>query len=179
MRAATMERIDPMQALKKLLTNKQEMLELVRYLIAGVLTTLLSILISYGVYMLLAHDHTINGANPAQVVIGNSVSWVVCVLFAFWINRRMVFRVAGGTRQTVLAELAAFAGARVISWALFEAGLAALLTFVGMQNTINRLVVLVLVTVFNYVASKFWIFKPKAQGQDAAPAAQGDAQPKG
>jgi putative flippase GtrA len=162
-----------MQSLKKLLHDKQELLELARYVVAGFLTTLLSVLISYGVYMLLAEDHTINGANPAQVVIGNTVSWVVCVLFAFWINRRMVFRVTGGTRRQVLAELMAFAGARVVSWALFEAGLAALLKVMGIQNTVNRLIVLVLVTVFNYVASKFWIFKAKA------PAADQEAPPQG
>lgn len=160
-----------MQSLKKLLSNKQEMLELARYVVAGFITTVLSVIISYGVYMLLSADHTINGANPAQVVAGNTVSWVICVLFAFWINRRMVFRVAGGTRKTIFTELLAFAGARVISWALFEAGLAALLKLMGIQNTWNRLIVLVLVTVFNYVASKFWIFKGKTPeaGQEAPP----------
>ena len=55
------------EKIKKLLKNKEAMLELVRYVFAGGLTTLLSIIISYGVYMLLAADHTINGANAVQV----------------------------------------------------------------------------------------------------------------
>jgi len=159
-----------MDKVKKLLTNKTAMLELLRYIIAGLLTTLLSVIISYGVYMLLSEDHTINGANAVQVMAGNTVSWVICVLFAFWINRRMVFRVVGGTRRSISLELLAFAGARAVSWALFEVGLAALLNLSGISNVINRLLVLVLVTVFNYVASKFWIFKPKEQ-----PGAQQDA----
>ena len=107
-----------MQSLKKLLADKKEMMELVRYVVAGFITTVLSVIISYGVYMLLSSDHTINGASPAQVVAGNTVSWIICVLFAFWINRRMVFRVRGGTRRDVVKELTAFAGARVVSWAL-------------------------------------------------------------
>jgi putative flippase GtrA len=155
-----------MQSLKKLLHNKQEMLELLRYGVAGFLTTALSIIISFGFYMLVSPDHTIDGANATQVVVGNTISWVICVLFAFWINRRMVFRVAGGTRKTVLTELLAFAGARIVSWALFEAGLAALLKGIGIPNTWNRLIVLVLVMVFNYVASKFWIFKGKTPAAD-------------
>ena len=160
-----------MQSLKKLLNNKQEMQELIRYVVAGFLTTLLSVVISFGYYMLVSPDHTVNGANPVQVVVGNTISWVICVLFAFWINRRMVFRVGGNERKTVLTELAAFAGARVVSWALFEAGLAALLKLAGILNTWNRLIVLVLVMVFNYVASKFWIFKGKtpAAAQEAPP----------
>lgn len=157
-----------MQRLRNLLGDRQERLELVRYLIAGVLTTLLSILISYGIYMLLSADHTIDGANTVQVMAGNTVSWVICVLFAFWINRRMVFRVAGGSLASKGRELLAFVAARAVSWALFETGFAALLKLMGVSNTFNRLIVLVLVTVFNYVASKFWIFKNKdAQGGSA------------
>ena len=157
-----------MQKLKSLLTNRDERMELIRYLVAGVLTTLLSLIISYGIYMLLSPDHTINGANTVQVMVGNAVSWVVCVIFAFWINRKMVFRVSGGDLQSKSREFIEFVGARAASWALFEEGIAALITLMGVSNLINRLIVLVLVTVFNYVASKFWIFKPKAAAQDAS-----------
>lgn len=148
-----------MQKLKKLLTNREELFELVRYLIAGVLTTLLSLLVSYGCYILLSADHTINGANTVQVMVGNGVSWIVAVVFAFWINRRMVFRVTGGDRRSKGREFLSFVAARAASWALLEEGVAALITLVGISNVWNRLIVLVLVTVFNYVASKFWVFK--------------------
>ncbi len=149
------------QKLKKLLSNKEETLELVRYLIAGGLTTLLSLVVTYGCEMLLAQDHTINGANTVQVMVSTLVSWVIAVIFAFWINRRMVFRVHGGTRQTVAREFAQFVGARLVSWAVIEEGLAVLIKLAGVTNFWNRLIILVLVTIFNYVASKFWIFKPK------------------
>ena len=158
-----------MQKIKKLLTDKQELLELARYLLAGVLTTLLSLVISYGCYIALSADHTINGASTVQVMVGNTVSWVICVLFAFWINRKMVFRVSGGSRATKGKELLEFVGARAASWALFETGFAALLKLMGISNIFNRLIVLVLVTVFNYVASKFWIFKPTVDTATTAP----------
>lgn len=157
-----------MQKLKKLLTDKQELLELVRYVVAGVLTTVLSLIVSYGCYILLSENHTINGANTVQLMIGNAVSWVVAVVFAFWINRRMVFRVYGGNRQTVTREFIEFVAARAASWALLEEGLAALIKLVGVSNVWNRLIVLVLVTVFNYVASKFWVFKNKVGNTEPA-----------
>ncbi|MDD3214549.1 MAG: hypothetical protein PHY64_12815, partial [Eubacteriales bacterium] len=71
-----------MQKIRKVLSNREEMLELVRYLIAGVLTTLLSLAVSYGCYILFSEDHTINGANTAQLMLGNGISWVVAVIFA-------------------------------------------------------------------------------------------------
>jgi putative flippase GtrA len=33
------------------------------------------------------------------------------------------------------------------------------------QNLIGRVIVLVLVMIFNYIASKFWIFKKKTQDE--------------
>ncbi|NLI21215.1 MAG: GtrA family protein [Clostridiales bacterium] len=166
-----------MQKLKKLLTDREELFELVRYLIAGVLTTLLSLVVSYGCYILLSENHTINGANTVQVMVGNGVSWIVAVVFAYWINRRMVFRVQGGDRRSKGREFLEFVAARAVSWALLEEGVAALLKFLGISNVWNRLIVLVLVTVFNYVASKFWVFKGSGrQGggtADGKPAAGG------
>jgi len=162
-----------MQKLKKLLTNKQELLELLRYIIAGVITTLLSLIISYTCYILLSENHTINGANTVQLMIGNAVSWVISVIFAFWINRRMVFRVQGGTKRTIGREFIAFVAARAVSWVLLEEGLAALIKLVGVSNLWNRLIVLVLVTVFNYIASKFWIFKNKTREPESVTEASG------
>lgn len=90
-----------------------------------------------------------------------SVSWVIAVLFAFWINRVMVFQVKGGTKASVLTELAQFAGGRIVSFLVFEQGLMLLLKLIGVSNIVNRIFVLVFVMVFNYVISKFWIFKEK------------------
>lgn len=150
-----------MQKLKKLLNDREQMMELIRYFVAGVLTTLLSLVITYGFEILLSENHTINGANTLQVMFSTLISWVVSVIFAFWINRRMVFRVQGGTRDSKTREFLEFVGARLISWAVIEEGIAVLIKWMGVSNFWNRLIVLVLVTVFNYVASKFWIFKSR------------------
>ena len=151
-----------MQKLKALYREKHdEIWELVRYVVAGALTTLVAVVVSYGTYMLLAEDHTINGANAAQTAIGTALSWIVAVVASFWMNRRMVFRVQYAAWRERAVAFFQFAGARAVSFLLFETGLFQLLKLIGLENTINRLAVLVVVIIFNYIASKFWIFKQK------------------
>ncbi len=147
------------QKLRDFLAAHEKEYELLRYLVAGGLTSLLSLIIKNGGCMLLSADHTINGANMAQMQVSNIVSWIICVIFAFWINRWMVFRVKNEGRQNLVKEFVQFAGARVVSLVLIELGFAALFKLMGVTNLINSLIVLVFVTVFNYVASKFWVFK--------------------
>ena len=156
---------------KAWLESHQKQYELLRYLIAGGLTTVLSMIISYGVCFVLADRaplegglipwviDSINRATRAQVSIANTVSWILSVLFAFWINRGMVFGVHGGTKGRIGTELAQFAGGRLVSFFLFEQGLMLVLKQLGVSNVANRILVLVFVVVFNYVISKFWIFK--------------------
>ena len=161
------------QKIKNYLETHEKQYELLRYLIAGGLTTALSMFISYGVCFILADRaplegnfipwviDSINRATGVQVSIANAVSWVIAVLFAFWINRVMVFQVRGGTTGSVLTELVQFAGGRIVSFLVFEQGMMLLLKMIGVSNFVNRIVVLVFVMVFNYVISKFWIFKGK------------------
>lgn len=161
--------------IKDYLEKHPKQYELLRYLIAGGLTTVLSMVISYGMEFLLAArpERTagflrwlidcINAATAKQVMIANAVSWVIAVLFAFWINRKMVFRVQGGTGASMLRELGEFALGRVLSFALFEEGMAYLLKLIGVSNVVNRIIVLVVVMIFNYVVSKFWVFKEKKE----------------
>jgi len=132
--------------------------ELVRYAIAGGLTTLLSLAVSSLFCIIVSADHTVDGATVAQLNIARGLSWVISVLFAFWINRRMVFQRRGGTAGHIIKELGQFALSRAVSGVVFEFGLLNLLAFLGVGNMMNMIIVLVFVAVFNYVVSKFWIF---------------------
>ena len=164
-----------MQKLKTLYAEKKdEFWELVRYVIAGALTTAVALLVSYGLYFLLAVGAApepqgegvaawvvavINSATTVHVTVSNVITWIIAVIFAFWINRGMVFRVKYHDQKTRVKAFMQFVSARVVSLLLFELGLAALLSEVGTPNIIGRLIVLVLVIIFNYIASKFWIFR--------------------
>jgi len=140
--------------------------ELVRYLIAGGLTTLLSLAVSALFCIIVSEDHTVDGATVAQLNVGKGLSWVIAVLFAFWINRRMVFRRRGGAASLIMRELAQFATSRAASGAVFEFGLLNLLAILGVGNMMNMIIVLIFVTVFNYLVSKFWIFSKKEPKED-------------
>jgi putative flippase GtrA len=165
-----------MQKLKALYAAKRlEIWEMIRYIVAGALTTAVSLAVSYGCYFLMAVGSyagtreelglfqwgigVINSATTAQVAIGNVISWIVAVVFAFWINRWMVFRVRYADQKTRFTAFFQFVSARVVSLLVFEVGLAALLNVMGVANLLGRLIVLILVMIFNYVASKFWVFK--------------------
>ena len=162
-----------LRKIRDYLESHPKQYELLRYLVAGGLTTLLSMLISYGMEFALADKpemtggvfrwliDCINAATAPQQAAANAVSWVVAVLFAFWINRKMVFRVEGGGAASLWKELGEFAFGRVLSFLLFEEGMAYGLKLIGVENIWNRLIVLIVVMVFNYVVSKFWVFKEK------------------
>lgn len=168
------------QKIKKYLGTHQKQYELIRYVIAGGLTTLLSMAVFAVFCIAVSPDHTVDGATKGQALLGNVVSWIIAVLFAFWINRRMVFRVRGGKRQAVLKELGQFTLSRLVSLAVFEMGLMALLLNVGISNSISKLIVLIFVMVFNYVVSKFWIFakkRPAAQEATTKEAREPDPMP--
>jgi len=160
--------------IKAYLDTHPKQAELLRYLIAGGLTTLLSMVIHYGICFLLAEKQalaggnliawvvdSINRATPAQMSVASAISWVISVLFAFWINRVMVFQVEKASAGKVLTELLQFAGSRIVSFLVFEQGMMLGLKAIGVSNIVNRIIVLIFVMVFNYVASKFWIFKKK------------------
>lgn len=159
------------QKIKAYLDSHKSEYELLRYVIAGGLTTLLSFCVFSLFCMAVSPEHTVNSATDAQALTGNVVSWVVAVLFAFWINRRMVFRVRGGEASLILKELGQFVFSRLISLAIFELGLMWFLLQMGLSNFISKLIVQVLVIVFNYVVSKFWIFakKPLASPAPSTP----------
>ncbi|MEG0864711.1 MAG: GtrA family protein [Clostridia bacterium] len=170
-----------LQKLKAYLQAHEKQYELLRYLIAGGLTTLLSMLVQYAGCFLLAQKEPLSGSVLAWVVasinratgvhmmISATVSWIIAVLFAFWINRVMVFRVDSKEAAQIGKELLQFAASRLISFFLFEQGLMLVLKAMGITNMVNRVIVLVFVMIFNYVVSKFWIFKKKPTDGENAP----------
>ncbi len=172
------------QKIKQYLETHDKQYELIRYIIAGGLTTLLSFVIFSLFCILVSGNHTVDGATPDQATAGQVVAWIISVIFAFWINRRMVFQRSGGSLTILAKEFGQFVLSRLFSGVVFEIGLFRLLAHFGVGNVVNKLIVLVLVTVFNYVVSKFWIFAkgPKAaQGPEApqAPAGETTLKPEG
>ena len=124
--------------------------EIINYLIVGVLTTVVSLGVYYSCVLTF-----LDPADPVQLQAANVISWIAAVAFAYFTNRRFVFH---SKRKDILAEAAAFTGSRVATLLMDMACMFLLVTLAGMNDKIAKLVVQVIVTVSNYVFSKFFVF---------------------
>ena len=113
------------------------------------------------------------------IYAANAISWIVAVTFAFFTNKLFVFESRSFAARVVWREIATFVGARILSFLLFEELLFAVLEILfrsfgwGAPDWIAKILVAVLVVIFNYVASKLVIFRKKKPAEDAAlPAAE-------
>ena len=118
------------------------------YLVFGVLTTV----VNYAVYLPLY-----NFAQwPASVC--NGVAWVVAVAFAYVTNKLFVFE-SKSWDSGVIGELLRFVGSRVVSGAVETVSLLITVDIFGWNGNLMKLLLAVFVIVFNYVLSKFFVFK--------------------
>jgi len=136
--------------------------EIITYLIAGVLATLVNLL----VFMLLSQVF-----GPERWYLTNAPAISASLLFAFFTNRWFVFR----SRGPVWLEFRRFVGSRILISLLFEYGAMYLLfNLLGIQLeipvgslslSVSKVLTQFLVVAGNYVMSKLFIFRHHAQGQ--------------
>lgn len=125
--------------------------EVIMYLIFGVLTTVISLLVYYGlVYSLL------NPNDPLELQIANFISWVAGVTFAYVTNRKFVFE---SSSKNKVKEATSFVMARVTTLLLDMSIMFIFVTFLRGNDKIFKLISQVLVIILNYVLSKIFVFK--------------------
>ena len=137
--------------------------ELFVYLVVGVLTTA----VNYAAYLIVTRGgHWITGA-PADhwllIAVGKVIAWILSVAFAFWANKKYVFRSADWSRDVLRRELPAFVSARVLSLGIDMGFVQLTVQAYHMDDRIATLIANVIVVAANYFASKLWIFKRKAR----------------
>lgn len=139
-----------MEKIKKLFQKYEE---IIRYLVVGVLTTLVSLLVYYALV------YTVFNPKVAiEMQITNVIAWIVSVTFAYFTNRKYVFK----TKDKVSGkEALGFYSSRVSTLLLDMLLMYVLVTLMGLNDKIIKLVVQVVVIVLNYVLSKFMVFKKK------------------
>ena len=133
--------------------------ETISYLVIGVLTTL----VDYLVFALVNEGLQAGGffSETAAVMIATVVSWLAAVIFAYITNKLIVFRNFCMKPSYLAKEASGFFAARVLSGVITLA-LMWLMTDLGSINEyIAKIITSVFNMVFNYVASKLWIFKKK------------------
>ena len=127
--------------------------EIINYLIFGVLTTVISLIVYYGLTYTV-----INPENALMLQVANVISWIAGVLFAYFTNRKYVFE---SKNENKLKEFASFVGARVTTLLLDMAIMGIGVTALHGNDKIMKLISQVLVIVGNYLLSKIFVFRKK------------------
>ena len=158
-----------MEKIKMLMNDKARRREIILYLVFGVLTTVVNLLVYGGLILAVPPKHVLLKSilwlqTPLYwYYITSILAWIAAVTFAYVGNKLFVFKSRNLARRELTKEALSFFGARVLSLVLFDlAGLSLLIQVFAMDEFIAKLIMNMLVIIFNYVASKRVIFKQKA-----------------
>lgn len=137
--------------LKKIIELYHKYKEIINYLIFGVLTTIVSLGVYYGLTFTILDPN-----NAINLQIANIISWVAGVIFAYVTNRKFVFN---SKSKNLSKEISSFVGARIIT--LF---MDMLIMFIGVtimkyDDRIVKLITQVIVVISNYLFSKIFVFR--------------------
>ena len=144
----------------KALLKDPKIREMISYVFFGALTTLVNWCVYVFLTWVLGMQQHARGT-AAYVLIGNAATltaWVLSVLSAFFTNKRYVFRSKASRGNGALKEFLLFISARIMSYLLFDMFLYTALLYV-MNDKMDKLLMNVLVVIFNYAASKWVVFR--------------------
>lgn len=144
-----------MKKIKELLKKYEE---IIRYLIIGVLTTVVSLL----TYYLLSYT-VLDPKVTLQLQITNIISWIASVTFAYFTNRKYVFKVQ---EQKNLKEASKFYISRLTTLVLDMLLMQIFVIRLKFNDKIIKLIVQVIIIVLNYILSKFLVFKSKVKNNE-------------
>ncbi len=131
--------------------------EIINYLVVGVLTTVVSLVVYYGLTFTV-----LDPQNPLQLQAATVISWVCAVIFAYWANRKYVFE---SKSKDIAKEAGAFVMARVGTLLMDMAFMFVTVSLFGMNDKVAKLLDQVMVTVANYVFSKLFVFKKSEKSE--------------
>ena len=125
--------------------------EIFRYIVVGGVTTAVSL----GLYWICV-VFFLNPDYPVQLQIANVISWVGAVTFAFFANRIVVFNTKS---SHIIREAASFYFCRVGTLLMDMALMFFGVTLLHFNDKLVKIFIQIVVTIANYIISKFFIFK--------------------
>ena len=125
--------------------------ELINYLIIGILTTIVS-LVTYYLLTLTILDAN----NKVYLQIANIISWLASVTFAYFTNRKYVFKVKN---KSNIKECLNFYISRISTLLIDMIIMYIFVSILKFDNKIVKLVAQVVIIILNYILSKFIVFK--------------------
>lgn len=133
----------------KALYRKHE--EIIVYLIVGVLTTIVAWTAKFVANALLFRNTMY--PTPFENTVLSTINWVAGVIFAYFTNRRFVFK----SKKPMRKEAPKFVLSRVSTWIL-DIVVMQVLTALNINLVVASVISAVLVTIANYVFSKLFVF---------------------
>lgn len=124
-------------------------MNVVSYLVFGVLTTAVNYLVYLPCYNVLG----------LSAAVSNAIAWVAAVAFAYLTNKPLVFKSHDWSAKTVLPELAKFVVCRIGSGVLETGLLLVCVDWLGWDGNVMKLASSVLVVILNYIGSKLVVFR--------------------
>ena len=100
-------------------------------------------------------------ADSVFSLAANSLAWLGAVIFAYFANRRFVFR----SDNSILHEFMQFALLRLASLTVENILLYLLLTLMAMPNAAAKISVSVITVILNYAACRYKIFSVKGENR--------------
>ena len=123
--------------------------ELVMYLFFGVCTTA----INTGCYWLLHHALSVDN------LVSTVLAWLAAVIFAYVTNKVFVFESNRTSGSEWLSEMLSFYGCRLLTGILDVAIMSVAVDLLQWNGVLWKLISNIIVTIINYIVSKFLIFK--------------------
>lgn len=132
------------EIVKKLYYN-----ETMRYLFIGGCTTLVN-LITFAVFC---------DVLDMNVTLGNVLSIILAILFAYVSNKIFVFSSKTEGLKDMFSELCRFVGGRLSTMAIEVGGVYLIYNMMGYPKMAAKLITQILVIIGNYFISKFFVFR--------------------
>lgn len=148
-----------MKELIKKVLNRETIL----YLICGVLTTLVNMVVLIVLNRFGKAQDYFGMGELIWVGIANAVAWLAAVLFAFIVNKVFVFESKSWKAPAIWFELGTFMACRILSGIFDEVFVVVAVGVFHMPDWIAKIIANVVVVIANYFASKLIIFRKKKE----------------
>lgn len=125
--------------------------EIINYLIFGILTTIISLTTYYILVITI-----LNPNKPIELQIANIISWITCVTFAYFTNRKYVFN---SKNNNIIKEISKFYISRLFVLLIDMFLMYIFVSKLHFNDKLIKILVQVIVTITNYILSKLIIFK--------------------
>lgn len=130
------------------------------YVLFGGLTTVVSIVTKLLLFKL------VPGEPKWESTAGVIFSWICAVTFAFFTNKKYVFRNETKTSEEFWKVFFSFYGARLATLAMEEVIFLVFCDWLGVGKTIITFLSQVLIFIANYILSKVFVFRDKKDSEN-------------